>query len=241
MAKVLRSALVFGSSGSIGQAVCAQFEEQGLHVIRIGRSPQVSPQSLPGKWLTWTEGGNQFCDDLQAQLHDVKVDCIVWAQGLNFNDEIADFDSTKHLQMYEANVLFILHTLQTIMNANLLAVDARLCVISSIWQNIARQSKLSYCITKSALQGLVQSLSIDLGKQGILINAVLPGALDTPMTRSNLSFDQIEKLELATPLQSLPDLSDVTGLVNYLCSENNTGVTGQFIAADRGFSYARIL
>ena len=114
-------------------------------------------------------------------------------------------------------------------------------VISSIWQNIARQTKLSYCITKSALQGLVQSLSIDLGRQGILINAVLPGALDTPMTRANLQEHQISALEGATPLQSLPNLSDVTGLTAYLCSQSNTGITGQFIAADRGFSNARIL
>ena len=143
--------------------------------------------------------------------------------------------------MYEANVTFILITLQTLLNHNLLKNDARLCVISSIWQNIARQKKLSYCITKSALQGLVQSLSIDLGKQGFLINAVLPGALDTAMTRSNLNSDQIHSLESSTPLQTLPNLTDVTGLVGYLCSKQNTGITGQFIAADRGFSNARIL
>jgi NAD(P)-dependent dehydrogenase (short-subunit alcohol dehydrogenase family) len=160
---------------------------------------------------------------------------------MNFNDEIGGFDSEKHLQMYEANVLFILRSLQVIMAGELLSQNARLCVISSIWQNIARQSKLSYCVTKSALQGLVQSLAIDLGRQGILINAVLPGALDTPMTRSNLNSAQLEKLESATPLQSLASLDDVTGLVYYLCSQNNTGITGQFISADRGFSYARIL
>jgi NAD(P)-dependent dehydrogenase (short-subunit alcohol dehydrogenase family) len=123
----------------------------------------------------------------------------------------------------------------------LLQEDARLCVISSIWQNIARQKKLSYCITKSALQGLVQSLSIDLGKHGKLINAVLPGALDTAMTKANLSQEQISLLESTTPLGSLPNLTDVTGLVAYLCSPQNTGITGQFIAADRGFSNARIL
>jgi NAD(P)-dependent dehydrogenase (short-subunit alcohol dehydrogenase family) len=74
-----------------------------------------------------------------------------------------------------------------------------------------------------------------------LVNAVLPGALDTPMTRQNLSAEQISSLSAATPLGSLPDLEDVTGMVEFLCSEKNTGITGQFIAADRGFSNARFV
>ena len=234
----MRTALVFGASGSIGQAICTHFQKQGNRVIGVGRKPAQVP-SL--EWVTWDGDEAKFRQELSAKLLDAKIDSVVWAQGMNFNDEISVFDSSKHLQMYEANVLFILRSLQALVNGDLLVRDAKLCVISSIWQNIARQAKLSYCITKSALQGLVQSLAIDLGKQGILINAVLPGALDTPMTRSNLSPTQIQNLESATPLQTLPNLEDVAGLVDYLCSPSNTGITGQFIAADRGFSYARIL
>lgn len=230
--------LVFGASGSIGQAICTHFKKQGGRIIGVGRNSKL-PQSFD--WINWAEDEAKFIQDLNAKLLGSKIDSVIWAQGMNFNDDISDFDSANHLQMYEANVLFILRSLQAIMGGGLLAQNAKLCIISSIWQNIARQSKLSYCITKSALQGLIQSLTIDLGRQGILINAVLPGALDTPMTRSNLSPSQIEKLESATPLQSLASLDDVAGLVYYLSSQANTGITGQFISADRGFSYARIL
>ena len=87
----------------------------------------------------------------------------------------------------------------------------------------------------------MQSLAIDLGKDGHLVNAVLPGALDTPMTRDNLSVEQVHRLEELTPLGKLPTLDDVCNMVGFLCSGGNTGITGQFIAADRGFSYARIL
>jgi hypothetical protein len=96
-------------------------------------------------------------------------------------------------------------------------------------------------VTKSALKGLVQSLTVDLGKKGYLVNAVLPGALDTPMTRANLSEKQINNLEMSTPLGCLATLDDVCNLSGFLCSTNNTGVTGQFIVADRGFSYAKII
>jgi 3-oxoacyl-[acyl-carrier protein] reductase len=116
-----------------------------------------------------------------------------------------------------------------------------MCIISSIWQNLARQSKLSYCISKSALQGLVLSASADLAAEGHLINAVLPGALDTPMTRRNLTAEQINSLTSATAFGRLPSLTDVASLVCFLCSPENTGITGQFIAADLGFSHVRIV
>jgi NAD(P)-dependent dehydrogenase (short-subunit alcohol dehydrogenase family) len=146
-----------------------------------------------------------------------------------------------HRDMYEANVGYILKSLQALLQADLLAPSARLCVISSIWQNLARQNKLSYSITKAALQGLVNSLSVDLGTSGILINAVLPGAIDTPMTHKNLTIEQIESIKKESPLGTLATLDDVAKLVYFLCSDNNIGITGQFIAADRGFSHARIL
>ncbi len=228
--------VVFGASGSIGQAICAHFRAREYLVIGVGRA-----ESIEHSIIKWYGSANSFSDGMRSILGGAKVSAVVWAQGMNFNDDIDTFDLSGHLKMYEANVTYILSTLRALIDFDLLQEDARLCVISSIWQNIARQKKLSYCITKSALQGLVQSLSIDLGKQGKLINAVLPGALDTVMTRANLSQEQISRLESITPLGSLPNLADVTSLVAYLCSPENTGITGQFIAADRGFSNARIL
>jgi enoyl-[acyl-carrier-protein] reductase (NADH) len=61
------------------------------------------------------------------------------------------------------------------------------------------------------------------------------------MTRRNLSHAQIESLASATGFSRLPSLTDVASLVCFLCSPENTGITGQFIAADLGFSHVRIV
>jgi hypothetical protein len=147
----------------------------------------------------------------------------------------------NHTALYKANCLFILATLKILLARDLLEAPARLCIVSSIWQKMARQNKLSYCMTKAALQGLVLSAASDLAADGHLINAVLPGALDTPMTRQNLSDAQINGLTSATLFHRLPALEDVSSLVLFLCSPDNTGITGQFIAADLGFSNVRLL
>ncbi|MDR3489632.1 MAG: SDR family NAD(P)-dependent oxidoreductase [Bradyrhizobium sp.] len=227
---------IFGATGAIGGALTATFRSIGWRVLGVSRQP---PQADDAQnWVQWTYGGG--AGGLEG-LPTALIQAVVWAQGINFSDDVRTYDAAAHAAMYEANVLVILESLQQMLRLKLLDSGARLCIISSIWQDLAREKKLSYCVTKSALKGLVQSLAIDLGRDGILVNAVLPGALDTPMTRANLEDDQIDRLKQMAPLRSLPQLADVANLVTFLCSAQNTGLTGQFVSADRGFSYAKFV
>ena len=116
---------------------------------------------------------------------------------------------------------------------------AKFCVLSSIWQTIAKQNKLSYSVTKSALRGLVLSAANDMAREGHLINAILPGVIDTPMTRENLSHSQISEVKNATQFGRLTSLEDVSNTIYFYCSEQNTGITGNFITADLGFTNVR--
>ena len=65
------------------------------------------------------------------------------------------------MAIYQANVAYILVTLKALLSASLLAPSSRLCIISSIWQKLARQNKLSYTVSKAALQGLVLSAAVE--------------------------------------------------------------------------------
>jgi len=234
----LQRILVFGATGAIGQSVVEASLARGWDVTAVARklpsatSPHITPLALDP--LADGFSGSQLSTG-------APYTGVCWAQGANVNDSVYNVDATRHLEIYRANCLYILVTLQALLKDKLLAPASRLCIISSIWQNLARQSKLSYCVSKSALQGLVLSASADLAADGHLINAVLPGALETPMTRKNLTADQIDRLSSATAFNRLPALTDVASLVCYLCSPENTGISGQFIAADLGFSHVRIV
>ena len=225
---------IFGASGAIGTALVDWFVAQDYEVSAFNRTGKVV-SDRPISWFAW-DGKGSF-----PSLSVKPFNAVVWAQGANCNDDIHSFDLNTHQQLYTANVLYIVLSLQALLKQNLLVSGSRLCVISSIWQKIGRPNKLSYCMTKAALQGLIQSLMIDLGADGHLINAVLPGALDTPMTRANLSEEQITQMENMTPLKALPTLIDIVNVVGFLCSHSNTGTTGQFITVDKGFSDAKII
>ena len=113
--------------------------------------------------------------------------------------------------------------------------------MSSIWQERARPDKLSYTMTKATVGGIVRAASVDLGRHGHLVNGVLPGVLDTPMTRANLSADQIDAVTGRVPAERLPDVVTVAETIAFLCSAENRSVSGQSITVDGGMSNAVLL
>lgn len=235
-----RSLLLFGGRGAIGSAIIDGALAENWAVVATTRKGEAdSPERAGLRWLRIDPFAADFAGlDIKAAG---PFDAVCWAQGANLNDSIFDVDLSNHEALYRANVVYVLATLQRLLVDGLLRAPAKLCVISSIWQNLARQNKLSYGVTKAALQGLVMSASADLARDGHLINAVLPGVLDTPMTRLNLAPDQLARVTGSTLFGTLPTLQSVVSTVLFLCSEKNVGLTGQFITADLGFSHVRIL
>ncbi len=225
-------ALVLGGLGTIGSAVADGLATGGFEVVRTARSPE-GDSAIPAD--PFRPGGLAALDPLGP------FDAVVWAQGANTNDSVLSFDYATFRRVMEANCDFVALSLAHLLEAGRISDGARLCVISSIWQNLARPRKFSYTVAKAAVAGLVRSAAVDLADRGILVNAVLPSVTDTRMTRAMLSDEQIAAFEDATPFKRLTSLSDTVQLVAYLCSPQNTGVTGQSVAVDLGYSVARLV
>jgi NAD(P)-dependent dehydrogenase (short-subunit alcohol dehydrogenase family) len=228
--------LLFGGTGAIGMAILEYFKTEGWAVTLVSRRDNDNSDSI-----CWNPLDESDVIGRNAIIASSPFDAVCWAQGANLNDSIYIFDSKAHIELYHTNVIYIIASLNLLLTSNALKKPSRLCIISSIWQNMARQEKLSYCITKAALQGLVLSTSNDLGRDGHLVNAVLPGVIDTPMTHKFLSHNQIAKITNDTQFGRLPSLFDVASAVYCLCSERNTGITGQFVKIDLGYSNVRVI
>jgi len=223
----MSAALVLGASGAIGSAIVQALTDGGHDVAGTSREG--------GDGLLAVDPPTKF-DALDALA---PLDAVVWAQGANLNDSAADVEVEAFESLMTANVTFVVATLGHLLRGGLIADGARLVVLSSIWQEIARPGKFSYTVSKAAVGGLVRAASVDLAGRGILVNAVLPSVTDTPMTRSMLSAEQVSSVAGATGFGRLTSLDDVVGLVAHLCSAANGGVTGQSISVDLGFSHAR--
>lgn len=230
------NAVVFGGLGAIGHAVAEGLTAAGHKVFRTTRSCDHGEEELlPVD--PFEPGGH----GLEALARLPRLHAAVWAQGDNHQDSLATFELASFEAVLRANCTYVAATLAALVERDLLVRGARLCVVSSVWQLMARQNKLSYVVSKAAVGGLVRSAAVDLAARGVMVNAVMPGALDTPMARSMLSADQLAAIASSTGFDRLPTLDDVVGLVCFLCSDANTGVTGQSISVDLGYSVGRLV
>lgn len=220
----MRRALVFGGFGAIGAAIAGGLEADGVSVVRTSRG---------------VRGLHVDLDDFSALSSLEALDAVVWAQGTNVNDSVTNFDRAQWDEVLHGNVTFVAATLAELLRLGKIADGARLVVLSSIWERQARQDKLSYTVSKAAVAGLIRSAAVDLAPRGILINGVLPGVTDTPMTRGLLSGEQIDAFGAATGFGRLASLDDVANTVVHLCSQRNGGITGESLAVDLGFTIAR--
>jgi NAD(P)-dependent dehydrogenase (short-subunit alcohol dehydrogenase family) len=134
-----------------------------------------------------------------------------------------------------ANVKFVLLTLNYLLNHNKINNNSRLVIISSIWEEFTRENKLSYSISKAALAGLVKNVAYDLSKHNILINNVLPGVIDNEMSQKTLTPEQFNYIKNYMDFNRLITLNDIYKTVKFLTTEN-TGMTGQSIKVDLGFT-----
>lgn len=220
--------LLFGAGGALGSAIGAHLLGQGYKLHTAGGSAlQGETSHLPLRYDAPLEASSFSSFPSLA--------AVVWAQGLNCSDTVDSFEASDLQRLLQSNVLFIAASLQALLAADRLADGCRLVVVSSIWQLESRPGKFSYTVSKAALQGLVKSCSLDLGPRGIVINAVLPGVVDTPMTRAHLSVEQIIAITSQSALGRLPHPTDIAAAVGFLASPANRAITGQFLTVDAGF------
>lgn len=95
----------------------------------------------------------------------------------------------------------------------------------------------SYSASKGAVRTISKSASTTYGRQGIRVNAVFPGVIETPMTKNlKESGGMLKQLEQATPLGRLGQSEDVAKAVLFLASDDADYITGAELVIDGGFS-----
>ena len=100
----------------------------------------------------------------------------------------------------------------------------------------------AYCVTKGAVVQLTRAMALDHAKQNVRVNAVCPGAVDTPMLvsgheRTGATKDQVFDNNLVSiPQRRIPDASEIADLVVFLCSDKSQHITGTAIPIDGGYT-----
>lgn len=221
-------ALIFGASGALGSAIVAHLNSRQIETRCVGRAVEHRSD--------WSTISSDFSI---SNLGPKPFDRVIWAQGENASGGISDELLADLNRLFAVNVEFIAATLNQLIREKALAQNARLCVLSSVWQDLARTEKVAYATTKAAVGGLVRSLAVELGASGIAINAILPGVIDTPMTHKFLNSESIDRIRSDSAIPRLATASDIAHSVEWITGPTSHGITGQSIYVDQGWGIKR--
>ena len=246
-----KTALVTGASRGIGRATAFALAQAGARVlVHYGRSTQDAEslvsaiRSQSGRAdairadLGTAEGATLLAKEVRSIVGD-RLDVLVLNAGISKAARLADYTVEDFDNLFATNVRSPFFLVQQLLP--LLGDGSNIIVTSSIGSHTVvgqpgaeNPSILAYASTKGALETLVKNWAAILGPQGIRVNAVAPGVIDTDM--SNFTKTEAGR-ELTLAMQALKRMGkpeDVADVVAFLASDKARWITGASIPVDGG-------
>jgi 3-oxoacyl-[acyl-carrier protein] reductase len=246
-----KTALVTGASRGIGRATAVALAEAGAHVlVHYGRSTQEAESVVAGirshggradairADLGTPDGATLLAKEVRS-IVGVRLDVLVSNAGIGKAATIKDHTVADFDNLFATNVRGPFFLVQQLLP--ILGEGSNIVVISSLGARavagkpgLDNPSILAYAATKGALETLVKNWAAILGPQGIRVNAVAPGVIDTDMS----AFTKTEAgREVALGMQALKRIGkpeDVADVVAFLASAAARWITGASIPVDGG-------
>jgi NAD(P)-dependent dehydrogenase (short-subunit alcohol dehydrogenase family) len=228
-----RSVLVTGGTSGIGRAVASAFASAGANVIAAGLPAAEAP--MPGvsvEHLDVTDAA--AIEALLARLSSLHV--LVNAAGVIRRD--AEFHPEVFAEVLDVNLTGTMR-LCVAARPHLAASHGSIINIASMLTFFGGARVPAYSASKGGIAQLTRSLALAWAPDGIRVNAVAPGWIATPLTRS-LQDDPARSAQLLarTPLARWGRPEEIAGPVMFLCSEAASFVTGAIVPVDGGYSAA---
>jgi len=249
-------ALVTGGRGGIGRAIVSRFVHEGATVFAADLTEQ-------GSLDQHTDDGSEFIKlDItsepkviatmdQIQRAHSKLDILINAAGVELEKTIEDTTLDEWNQSFAVNVTGTFLTskfaLPLLREASKTDATSSIINFGSYDGYIADPGLAAYCATKGAVHALTRAMACDHGPEGIRVNAICPGYIDTPMLQSFFEGEgsgaqggNIESLQQAVrdihPMRTYGTPTDIANLVAWLASDEARYASGQLWVLDGGLS-----
>ncbi|MGO4180701.1 SDR family NAD(P)-dependent oxidoreductase [Paenibacillus sp. TAF43_2] len=234
-------AIITGGASGIGEHMVNLFAQEGAIVIAADINEAAlelasQKQNVYGMKLNVASD-----DDWQALAKDVhdrfgKIDILVNNAGISSEKPYEQINIEDWQKMLSINGFGPFAGMKHVTPYMAAQKKGSIVNISS-YTALIGQGFNHYSASKGAVRAISKAAATAFGRQGIRVNALFPGIIETPMTQAlSTSKDLLDRLIQATPLQRLGQPDDIAQAALFLASDDSSYITGSELVIDGGYS-----
>ncbi|MFC7461285.1 SDR family NAD(P)-dependent oxidoreductase [Hydrogenophaga defluvii] len=240
-----RHVLVTGAGSGIGLACVAVAAAQGARVAAVVQSEEqrgALTAAAPGAVVLvqdlLDDAGTAALPGRAAQALG-GLDGLACCAGIFYKKGSDDTSMGEWRHTLEVNLTssFVLSRAAIAHMRAQRVANASVVVISSQIGHVGHARGAAYAASKAGINGMVRSLALEWAAEGVRINAVGPGPVDTPMVAATKADPAaLAAMQASIPMARLGQPQEIAELVSFLLSSRASFITGQLICADGGFT-----
>ncbi len=240
-----RVAVITGAASGIGQGIACLFAEHGAKIVAADRNTEglaetVSAIEAKGGEAISVETDVTLPDDATRMIDETigrfgQVDILVNVAGTGQRHAFLEATPEEFDRVMKVNLYGTLFCAQAAGREMVKRGYGRIVNIASIAGERAGSGRTAYGTSKAAVIGLTRQAALELGPQGVTVNAVGPGPVDTPLTRVTHNEETREGYKNHIPLRRYGTIEEIADAALFLAGEAASYMNGHILFCDGGY------
>jgi NAD(P)-dependent dehydrogenase (short-subunit alcohol dehydrogenase family) len=241
-----RTVLITGAAGGIGRATVQLFAASGWRVVGVDRAPFGEPFPLEGLFIQADISREEALESIftQTRSYTRALDALVNNAALQIAKPILETSVAEWDAVMASNLRSVFLAVK-LAHPLMIAAEAPAVVnVSSVHAVQTSANIAAYAASKGGLLALTRAMAIEFAPENIRVNAILPGAVDTPMLHAGLTRGHAGEGSLTRRLENLADKTvigrvgtpvEIAHAIYFLAdSSQSSFMTGQALVIDGG-------
>ena len=241
-----KTALITGAASGMGAATAREFRAAGGQVVIVDRNEQLAAQVAgeidAGLPVVGDVSDPAFCAHaVETALQRYgRLDVLVNAAGIIVRADALGTTDEQWQRVMNVNVNGVFYMSRAAIGPMKQQGHGVIVNFGSIWGSVGAAGVVAYCASKGAVHQITRAMALDHARDGIRINAVCPGEVNTPMLASERSqpvtAELMQRIADSVPAGRLAEPVEIARVVLFLASDAASYMTGAMVNVDAGYT-----
>ncbi len=239
-----KNAVVTGGSRGIGKGIALSMANEGANVVVLYRHNHEQAKLVVSEIQALGRNAFAICTDVRdkdsvsrAIRESIEllgsIDIFVNNAGITRDSKLENMNESEWNDVISSNLSSVYNCSKEVVTHMINRKKGKIINITSLSGLVGNIGQTNYCASKAAVIGFTKSLAAEIGKKGIHVNGIAPGAIETDML-DMVPEKIIMKMKSRVPMSRLGTPKDVGNLAVFLASEDSDYICGQTLIVDGG-------